>query len=362
MRLFLGQPTPTLGLRPRYVETNYTRRRVNDRREGRAYAQLLCNRPLLSPPNREVIIRATFSCNLSRNNVALKFSPDVLRALPPRFNNICCTKYRSGFYSAHRCCRPALDSSKTRAMIGTARNQTLLCYKKKRKKEKRKKKKEKRKKKKEKRKKKKEKRKKKKEKRKKKKEKRKKKKEKRKKKKEKRKKKKEKRKKKKEKRKKKKRKPWLVLPLWLRGVVIAATRIVSCAAAREPRPGNVGPPTSVSRPRRRLSRLHAVPFFCLSNWDTRAREMRDRARDVRRLCLSLAPVPQLLWTKKERDCVQSRGYQAEGIVTVLELWAASAGVHAVIGPSAARDWQAILFHKLWAILVLVYTFICAWRT
>ena len=34
----------------------------------------------------------------------------------------------------------------------------------------------------------------------------------------------------------------------------------------------------------------------------------------------------------------------------------------MIGPSAARDWQAILLHKLWAILVLVYTFICEWRT
>ena len=28
-----------------YVETNYARRRVNDQRKGRAYAQLLCNRP-----------------------------------------------------------------------------------------------------------------------------------------------------------------------------------------------------------------------------------------------------------------------------------------------------------------------------
>ena len=39
------QPTPTLDERPTYVETNYARRRVNDRHKGRAYAQLLCNRP-----------------------------------------------------------------------------------------------------------------------------------------------------------------------------------------------------------------------------------------------------------------------------------------------------------------------------
>ena len=67
----------------------------------------------------------------------------------------------------------------------------------------------------------------------------------------------------------------------------------------------------------------AVPFFSLINWETGASEMRDRARDwseqgrrPRRsspfsawLCLSLVPVSQLLWTRKERDCVQSRnGY------------------------------------------------------
>ena len=56
-------------------------------------------------------------------------------------------------------------------------------------------------------------------------------------------------------------------------------------------------------------RLHAVPFFSLSNWETGASEMRDRARDWSeqgaRLCLSLAPVSQLLWTSKERHCVQS---------------------------------------------------------
>ena len=45
-------------------------------------------------------------------------------------------------------------------------------------------------------------------------------------------------------------------------------------------------------------RLHAVPFFSLGNWETGASE---RARP----CLSLAPVSQLLWTRKESDCVQS---------------------------------------------------------
>ena len=39
--------------------------------------------------------------------------------------------------------------------------------------------------------------------------------------------------------------------------------------------------------------LHPVPLFSLSNWETGAR------------CLSLAPVSQLLWTSKGRDCVQS---------------------------------------------------------
>ena len=48
-------------------------------------------------------------------------------------------------------------------------------------------------------------------------------------------------------------------------------------------------------------RLHALPFFSLSNWETGASEIPFSAR----LCLSLAPVSQLLWTWKERDCVQS---------------------------------------------------------
>ena len=65
-----------------------------------------------------------------------------------------------------------------------------------------------------------------------------------------------------------------------------------------------------------LFRLHAVPFFSLSNWETGASEMHDRAWDwgewgpssplSARLCLSLAPVSQLLWMRKERDCVQSK--------------------------------------------------------
>ena len=66
-----------------------------------------------------------------------------------------------------------------------------------------------------------------------------------------------------------------------------------------------------------VSRLHPVPFSSLSSWETGASEMRDRARDwsergrpsspfSARLCLSLAPVSQVLWTrKKKRDCVQS---------------------------------------------------------
>ena len=60
-----------------------------------------------------------------------------------------------------------------------------------------------------------------------------------------------------------------------------------------------------------FARLHAVPFFSFSNWETGESKMRDRTRDWSelgrrpRLCLSLAPVSQLLWTRKERDCVQS---------------------------------------------------------
>ena len=71
-----------------------------------------------------------------------------------------------------------------------------------------------------------------------------------------------------------------------------------------------------------LFRRHAVPFFSLSNWETGASEMRDRVWNwseqgrwprvrgpsspfLGRLCLSLAPVSQLLWMRKERDCVQS---------------------------------------------------------
>ena len=77
--------------------------------------------------------------------------------------------------------------------------------------------------------------------------------------------------------------------------------------------GRVGEMSSSS------TRLHAVPFFSLSNWETEASEIHDRARDwseqgrrlrpsspfSARLCLSLAPESRLLWTRKERGCVQS---------------------------------------------------------
>ena len=66
-------------------------------------------------------------------------------------------------------------------------------------------------------------------------------------------------------------------------------------------------------------------FFSLSNWETGANEMHGRARDwsgqgrrprgspfSARLCLSLVPVSQLLWTRKEGDCVQPKTNGSRG--------------------------------------------------
>ena len=52
----------------------------------------------------------------------------------------------------------------------------------------------------------------------------------------------------------------------------------------------------------------------------RARDWSERGRRPRaRLCFSLAPVSHILWTRKERDCVQSMQNTASELLCTLWL-------------------------------------------
>ena len=79
---------------------------------------------------------------------------------------------------------------------------------------------------------------------------------------------------------------------------------------------------SVTRLKTRAGQAGAG-FVRKSNWETGASEMHDRAWDWSEL--SLAPVSQLLWTRKERDCVQSTG-------CVIQRWAVNIRVPRVRPP------------------------------
>ena len=65
-----------------------------------------------------------------------------------------------------------------------------------------------------------------------------------------------------------------------------------------------------------LDYTQSLSFLVHSNWETGASEMRDRARDwsflpILRATDSRSLQSQLLWTRKERDCVQSSDFLYE---------------------------------------------------